>query len=546
MFRRCYHITEINLSNFDTSKVTTMFAMFWDSTSLTSIDLSNINTSQVKSMIRMFSNCQLLTSLNLSNFDTKQVTSMNNMFDGCANLEYINLNSFEENNLANAFNMFNNVPKNFIICISENIIEGQICSRIPNKECAVIDCTNDWKSKQKKLIDNNNNECIESCEISSQYKYEYNGRCYENCPYGYLYDENNNQMNKCKCELDKCSLCSELSLKNNLCTKCYNNYYPKENDPSNIDEYINCYNNSEGYYLDNNIFKKCYYTCKTCNISGNDKFHNCIECNDNYTFKIKNENYFNCYENCSHYYYFDDDSIYHCTTNISCPNEYPKLNEDTKECIKNNAIDIIKDSIVDETKEYFINNIEDIMKYLLINETLKMSKEEEIKYYDNLIQIIEQVFTSENYNTSKLDNGQDEYIKTGKMKLTLSTLENQRKQLNNNITTIDLGYCETLLKNAYNITHNETIYIKIIDIAQDGMKTIKVKYDIYGRLNRSNLIKLNLTACSKNKISIFIPFEITKNIDEYNSSGGYYNDICYTTTSEDGTDISIKDRRKKI
>jgi hypothetical protein len=57
------------------------------------------------------------------------------------------------------------------------------------------------------------------------------------------------------------------------------------------------------------------------------------------------------------------------------------------------------------------------------------------------------------------------------------------------------------------------------------MKTIKVKYDIYGRLNRSNLIKLNLTACSKNKISIFIPFEITKNIDEYNSSGGYYNDI---------------------
>ena len=174
MFRRCYHITEINLSNFDTSKVTTMFAMFWDCTSLTSIDLSNVNTSKVESMVRMFSNCQLLTSLNLSNFDTKQVTLMNYMFDGCANLEYINLNSFEENNLTNAFNMFNNVPKNFIICINKNIIEGTIYSRIPNKECTVIDCTNDWKSKQKKLIYNNNNECIESCEISSQYKYEYN------------------------------------------------------------------------------------------------------------------------------------------------------------------------------------------------------------------------------------------------------------------------------------------------------------------------------------------------------------------------------------
>ena len=40
-----------------------------------------------------------------------------------------------------------------------------------------------------------------------------------------------------------------------------------------------------------------------------------------------------------------------------------------------------------------------------------------------------------------------------------------------------------------------------------------------------------------------MPFEITENIDKYNRSSGYYNDICYTTTSEDGTDITLKDRR---
>ena len=28
-----------------------------------------------------------------------------------------------------------------------------------------------------------------------------------------------------------------------------------------------------------------------------------------------------------------------------------------------------------------------------------------------------------------------------------------------------------------------------------------------------------------------------------NIISGYYNDICYTTTSEDGTDITLKDRR---
>ena len=70
----------------------------------------------------------------------------------------------------------------------------------------------------KKII-NNNNECIDSCENSTQYKYEYNGKCYENCSNGFLYD-NNNKLNKCKCELDQCLTCPQLALNKNLCTKC--------------------------------------------------------------------------------------------------------------------------------------------------------------------------------------------------------------------------------------------------------------------------------------------------------------------------------------
>ena len=72
-----------------------------------------------------------------------------------------------------------------------------------------------------------------------------------------------------------------------------------------------------------------------------------------------------------------------------------------------------------------------------------------------------------------------------------------------------------------------------------------MKYDVYCRLKGTNLIKLNLTACSNSKISIYVPIEISKNVDEFNSSSGYYNDICYTTTSDDGTDILLKDRQKK-
>ena len=524
IFGGCWLLTSLDLSNFDTSKVEDMSLMFSSCRSLTSLDLSNFNTSKVKSMCYMFSSCSSLTSLNLSNFDTSEVTFIQSMFNGCSALEYINLNNFDATKLYyyNYDYMFSSVPENVVICIiNENKIFTQINS---TKKCPVFVCTNNWKSKQKKII-NNTNECIESCDISLEYIYEYNGKCYENCLNGFLYDDNNNKMNKCKCELEKCLLCPNVALKNDLCIKCNTDFYPKENDILNLGEYINCYKEPEGYYLDNNIYKECYNSCKTCNISGNNKFHNCIECKENYTFTLNNKNFFNCYENCTYYHYFDDEYNYHCTSDLLCPNEYPIVNEEKMECIK---IDI-------HNIKYLINKK---------NDTKIMTKNEEIEYYDNLIKLIEKTFT-ENYNTLNLDNGHDEYIKTEKMTVIFTTTANQKKNINNNLTTIDLGDCETLLKNDYNISINETLYMKILDIPQENMKTSKVAYDLYFKLFGENLIKLNLTACEKSKILIYIPFKITKNIDKYNISSGYYNDICYTTTSEDGADITIKDRRKK-
>ena len=55
-----------------------------------------------------------------------------------------------------------------------------------------------------------------------------------------------------------------------------------------------------------------------------------------------------------------------------------------------------------------------------------------------------------------------------------------------------------------------------MDIVQQGMKTSKVEYDVYCKLFGTNLIKLNLTVCEKSKISIFMPFIITDNVDKYN------------------------------
>ena len=129
------------------------------------------------------------------------------------------------------------------------------------------------------------------------------------------------------------------------------------------------------------------------------------------------------------------------------------------------------------------------------------------------------------------------------MTVTFTTIENQKNNINSNMTRIDLGDCENLLKDDYNISRDETLYMKKIDIVEEGTKATKVEYDVYHNLFGKNLIKLNLTACENSKISIYMPYIINDNIDKFNSSSGYYNDICYTATSEDGTDITLKDRQ---
>ena len=88
----------------------------------------------------------------------------------------------------------------------------------------------------------------------------------------------------------------------------------------------------------------------------------------------------------------------------------------------------------------------------------------------------------ENYYIPKLNNGQDEIIKKGKLKVTLTTSQNQNNNLNNNMTIIYLGKCETLLRNYYNISINESIYMRIIEVEQKGMKIPKIEYDVYSQL----------------------------------------------------------------
>ena len=572
---------------------------------LMSLDISSFDTSKVEDMQMMFSGLRLLTSLNLSNFDISKVSKVEMMFYGCELLEYINLNNFHKNILLSRYNsdysdIFFNISQNAVICYN-NITENDlIFSQIKeNINCYSIDCTENWKSSQKKII-LYNDTCIDDCKNDLIFNYEYNGICYDDCSNGII----NNTINICKCELKECLECPPQALKNNLCSKCNYEYYPIEGDPNNIGGYIKCYKDPKGYFLEENIYKKCYHTCDLCAKKGNYTFHNCLKCNFNYTFEIMINNYTNCYVNCSYYYYFDSNNNYICTINNSCPEEYNKLIRDKNQCINNcENDDIYKYEFNNICYNYDINisstefistnldseitynnfsttNINSIMIFSTINEEnenineimhesfiknctvdengenicllnydINITNESYIYYIQDIIlENLENELIQGKYNLSIINNGKENIIKTELMTITVTNTNNQKNMTksNKNVTIIDLDQCESILKNYYNIS---TIYIKKIDVVQKGMKIPKILYDFYANLNISNynLIQLNKSLCDNSDIILYFPIKISKseNIDEFNSSSGYYNDICYGTTSDEGTDILLEDRTKE-
>ena len=106
IFRGMTNLTTIDLSNFDTSKVTDMSSMFSDMRNLITLNLSNFNTSKVAYMNRMFSDMHNLTNLNISNFDTSQVTDMHDMFSNIKNLTTLNLSNFNTSRVTDMGFMF--------------------------------------------------------------------------------------------------------------------------------------------------------------------------------------------------------------------------------------------------------------------------------------------------------------------------------------------------------------------------------------------------------------------------------------------------------
>ena len=99
-------LTSLSLRKFDTSKVSDMSGMFFLCGKITDLDLSGFDTSSVTNMSFMFGECKSLSNIDISSFDTTNVTNMSYMFKNCTSLESVPVEYLETQNIRNMNHMF--------------------------------------------------------------------------------------------------------------------------------------------------------------------------------------------------------------------------------------------------------------------------------------------------------------------------------------------------------------------------------------------------------------------------------------------------------
>jgi len=141
-------------------------------------------------------------------------------------------------------------------------------------------------------------------------------------------------------------------------------------------------------------------------------------------------------------------------------------------------------------------------------------------------------------------------------------MDDPKKQINKGISAVNLGNCEQVLKEYYNISQNESLIILNMESKRNeitkrenndssfnlGKRAQIEVYDFSGK-------KLNLSLCNDIKILKYledVKDELNfnsaanlanKGIDVFNAKDSFFNDLCHKFDIEKGKDIILTDRR---
>ena len=404
----------------------------------------------------------------------------------------------------------------------------------------------------EKILYDKSKNCL-NCPSLGQYANYYQYRCIETIPDGYyLLDSVSNIIDKCYVTCKHCNIPGDSN--NHKCTECSDAYpYSYNNGEKCLDD---C--GEENLYLESEN-KICYADCSTNTL--NDKKYNyknkCISLDDkpkNYVlgennnfvslcdakkdYEFNNECYKSCPDGtmldesnternmciCKGLYYLEDDEFYVCINSKSCPTDYPYLIIGSSQCTN---------CPVRYKGECFLECPEGTC----------------------ITQINEHLATCvSSSNTNKvMNNNPGITVNIYPTQVDLETLKNN----NENLTFIDLGECETKLREHYNIDPEQKFSVISVDVLTkiSSQPTNDFNYEIY--LDNGTEIT-DFSPCKNISIEISSPiinFDIInyeeavifedQGYDIYDPTSSFYNDKC-TAAYINGNDIIIKDRIKDI
>jgi len=142
-------------------------------------------------------------------------------------------------------------------------------------------------------------------------------------------------------------------------------------------------------------------------------------------------------------------------------------------------------------------------------------------------------------------------IKTKNVKFQLASIEDLKQTEDNEISNIDLGECENILKKV----NSNPLKVLKIDFKSDDLSSTYVQYEVYDILTGN---KIDLILCKDIPVKIKVPkildeetLNIYNNLNSlgynlFNSNDSFYNDICSTYTSDNKKDMLLSDRWEDI
>ena len=202
-----------------------------------------------------------------------------------------------------------------------------------------------------------------------------------------------------------------------------------------------------------------------------------------------------------------------------------------------------------------IQNAQIMTTSLSVNSNQDCTKEEILKNQCKGKISSEQIKDIYNELISRIIPKVNKEIETQNVIVQLSTLEELKNNNYPNASSIDLGECEQRLMEQEGLFNEKYLIIFKIDIKSPDLSSTYVQYEIY---NPITLKLISLEVCKDIPISVSVPVnldESTKSIyDSLNKSGynlfnlndSFYNDICSTYTTENGTDLTLVDRKHLI